>query len=355
MSATTTTKNLIVAFFLILGFLPSGKANAQCTVQLNNGKSVTFQFTPIQIIANNCGQSWGYNYDHKIQYTATVNGQVTFWWVGATFQSGDNNNFDFGLDNSKVAAGSGTIITANNQGRYVTDCGTATPGSLNIRNLLLTISSSEGNISNFPCAFAASGTPNSTSGSNTSSQNGIAPLPVKLISFDGAINNGKVDLTWVTATETDNAYFILERSADAKSWNNITKMDGAGTTRYNTTYNYTDELPAAGMNYYRLKQVDANGAATYSRIIAVKAEDHASANTITLYPNPNNGENVHFTGMENAADWSVKVLNTSSAIVDQSATASAELTLPAMPAGLYFVQLQNTKTGEAQILKLMKK
>jgi len=348
-----TTKRIALSFLSIVSLGMTQQAAAQCSVPLNNNKAITFNFSPIAMVTNNCGQSWGYNYDFKINYTIKVTGTVQNWYyIGVKFDAGVSNTFTFGVTPSQIANGSGSVTTGNLQSRYITDCTTATPASLNVRNLRVSISSSDGSTNDYAlnCNFA-----NVSNTNNQNSQLGLntTPLPVKLVSFDAAINNNKVDLAWVTATETDNAYFILERSNDAQTWEDLTKMDGAGTSRYNTTYNYTDEMPQSGMNYYRLKQVDANGTATYSRILAVKAAD--KQNAIALYPNPNNGENIHFTGMENAADWSIKVVNTSSAVVYQAASITEQVSLPSLQAGMYFVQLHNNVTGATQLLKLMRK
>ena len=84
-------------------------------------------------------------------------------------------------------------------------------------------------------------------------------LPIELISFEG-INDGKNNvLTWITATETNNGYYILERSTDALNWQQITRIEGAGTINTPSLYNYVDKnFIKNKTNYYQLTQYNLN-------------------------------------------------------------------------------------------------
>jgi len=114
------------------------------------------------------------------------------------------------------------------------------------------------------------------------------PLPVKLISFEGSSAGSRNILTWATSSEEDNDYFQIEKSSDGKNFTPIGQVSGEGTTSTQHTYKYTDNNPANGVNYYRLKQVDFNGAAHYSNTIVLDNASSDAAN-IAVYPNPNNG------------------------------------------------------------------
>lgn len=111
-----------------------------------------------------------------------------------------------------------------------------------------------------------------------------APLPVSLVSFYAMLADGKVELNWVTASEQNNDRFEIERSPNGIDYQMINTMRGAGTTNERVHYNYTDRKPLIGISYYRLKQVDYNGASAYSRTIAVKNDSRVAE--ISMYPNP---------------------------------------------------------------------
>lgn len=97
------------------------------------------------------------------------------------------------------------------------------------------------------------------------------PLPVNLISFSARCQNSDIIVDWVTATELNNNYFILERSNDAVLFTEIAKINGAGNSNTIISYRFVDKnAKNQAINYYRLKQVDFDGKTTTSEIIAVQ-------------------------------------------------------------------------------------
>ena len=93
-------------------------------------------------------------------------------------------------------------------------------------------------------------------------------VPVEFISFSAAGNDGKVSLTWSTATETNNKGFQVERKDNfSGKWNSLGFVNGSGTSTERSAYAFKDQNPAAGINYYRLKQIDLNGSFSYSNIV----------------------------------------------------------------------------------------
>jgi len=96
------------------------------------------------------------------------------------------------------------------------------------------------------------------------------PLPVNLVHFEGDQSYSTVSLNWITASELNNAYFSVQRSADGKNFTEIGKVHGKGTTTAVNKYKFIDRTPNPGISYYRLVQYDYDNTATTSRIIAVK-------------------------------------------------------------------------------------
>jgi hypothetical protein len=112
-------------------------------------------------------------------------------------------------------------------------------------------------------------------------------LPIKLLSFTGSNSGASNNLQWTTASETNNASFAIERSANGVNFNAISSVNGAGTSSSAKQYTYTDAAPLVGANYYRLKQIDINGAFEYSNAIVVTAKS-AATSSLAIYPNPAN-------------------------------------------------------------------
>ena len=108
-------------------------------------------------------------------------------------------------------------------------------------------------------------------------------LPVELSTFTAtAVDNKTVDLNWRTEAELNSNYFSVERSADGITFTSIGKVDAHGTSQVENNYSLVDETPLCGTAYYRLKEVDFDGAVSYSQIRSVNIQ----CETVSLYPNP---------------------------------------------------------------------
>lgn len=108
-------------------------------------------------------------------------------------------------------------------------------------------------------------------------------LPVSLSALDLELKNQAVELSWQTSTELNNAKFIIETTAQGETFQPLGEVAGAGTTTEPQSYTFTHHTPSAGINYYRLKQVDFDGTFEYSKVIAIEA---AGSQDILAFPNP---------------------------------------------------------------------
>ncbi|TZF82665.1 T9SS type A sorting domain-containing protein [Pedobacter sp. BS3] len=144
---------------------------------------------------------------------------------------------------------------------------------------------------------------------------GQTSLPVTFLSFKATADKaGYVLLTWKTAAERNNDYFILEKSSDGYNFQFLTKANGAGSTDKESAYSFIDRTPFAGTTYYRLSQVDKDG---HKEILAI-AEQASSFNTgdaVVIYPVPSNEQlNIKFNAQgDNTA--SIKILDLSGKVV----------------------------------------
>lgn len=122
----------------------------------------------------------------------------------------------------------------------------------------------------------------------------IAALPIELLSFDAYLDENKVIISWITATEINNDYFIVERSKDGNNWEYLLTTSGAGNSNQIIQYLETDYQPLKDISYYRLKQVDFDGGFSYSDIITVKYVKNKAIGSFNLFPNPTNiGETIN--------------------------------------------------------------
>lgn len=114
-------------------------------------------------------------------------------------------------------------------------------------------------------------------------------LPVEMTYFTGKVKDqNNVQLDWGTATEIDNEGFDIERSIDGQSYEKVGFVAGNGTSYNEQSYSYTDINVPAGKWYYRLKQVDGDGAYEYSQVITVNISSEIKE-LAKVFPNPTRG------------------------------------------------------------------
>jgi len=182
---------------------------------------------------------------------------VTLYWEDG---SSSGSNID-NLNDLVVAHWNSTNSEWENLGQSSIS-GNTSQGSITVKG-----------VSNFsPFTFG------STSGNDNA-------LPVELLHFHAQADQDHVDMDWVTASETNNSHFIVQKRVDEK-WENIGKIEGNGTTTAEHTYHFEDLEFRQGITYYyRIKQVDFDGSYEYSEVRSVRAEED-QFNSVAIYPNP---------------------------------------------------------------------
>lgn len=144
-----------------------------------------------------------------------------------------------------------------------------------------------------------------------SSLNSTNPLPVELLDFNAVVQNSTVKLSWITASETNNDFFELERSSDGITFQSIGRVKGAGNSTDVRNYSWIDTAPLKNISYYRLKQTDFDGTSNYSAIKMVNiTKELVSENDIVVYPNPIIGQsfNISFTDFEKLSEDSSVIM-----------------------------------------------
>jgi hypothetical protein len=112
-------------------------------------------------------------------------------------------------------------------------------------------------------------------------------VPVELVSFAANIVDGSVELTWTTATETNNMGFEIERSINNSKFEKVGFVDGMGTTAEVQRYSFSDKA-VNGKSEYRLKQIDFDGSYEYSNVVEVDFNQVLNYALEQNYPNPFN-------------------------------------------------------------------
>jgi hypothetical protein len=136
-------------------------------------------------------------------------------------------------------------------------------------------------------ASARSFTANTTQLGTLTVSNTTQPLPITLVKFEALAQGPDGLLLWTTASELRNDYFVVESSADGVVFQTLGQVAGHGTTTQAQQYQFLDPSLAryaSSTVYYRLRQVDLDGTATYSPVKAVTVTSGTAM--LALFPNP---------------------------------------------------------------------
>jgi hypothetical protein len=177
-------------------------------------------------------------------------------------------------------------------------------------------------------------------------------LPVTLLSFTAKPEGDRVQLAWVTAAERNADRFVVERSVDLSEYTNVNEVIAKGTTNERQYYGLTDLNPLPGINYYRLKQIDLDGAVHKFKPVSVIIR--ATEPFVAVYPNPASPNRIHLR-LWNADGAIVRLLTVTGQVMTgrlerQSGGADLLFDNP-LPTGLYWLEMQLNE--RRQLIKVL--
>jgi len=178
--------------------------------------------------------------------------------------------------------------------------------------------------------------------------NTMVELPVNLTSFTALPQEHNVDLQWTTASEQNSNYFAIERSQDGLNWSSIGRVTAAGNSQELRQYNYVDQTPLTGANYYRLQEVADNGSSVYSPIRNVNFA--GTTTTINYYPNPTH-DRLTLTTSNNVQSVTLITLDGRTLQTFEGFSSGQSIDLSRYPFGIYFLIIR-TADGQTQTAKI---
>jgi hypothetical protein len=173
-------------------------------------------------------------------------------------------------------------------------------------------------------------------------------LPVNFTSFTGVIKDNKAALTWTTANEENNHFFVVERSVNGRNYDSVGRVQAGSSTR--NTYAFSENNTNA-ISYYRLKQVDINGSYVYSPVITLK--NTGSSKDMTVYPSQATSTIQYVVTSEVSATALVQVYNmTGQPVMSQQEVLQQGLNIRSLnvsllATGAYILKLQIPARGVA--------
>ena len=191
-------------------------------------------------------------------------------------------------------------------------------------------------------------------------------VPVELVSLSANVDEKYVTLSWITATETNNMGFDVERCEKLDinaqtNWYKLAFIEGKGTTTEITHYSFMDGIEKPGNYLYRLKQIDFDGSFTYSQTVEVSISSPTDFALYQNYPNPFNPSTTIKFGLPKTANVELSVYNSlgekvSDVFIGELKEGYHEIEFRAnsLASGIYFYRLKSDRFISIKKMVLMK-
>ncbi|RYD53177.1 MAG: T9SS type A sorting domain-containing protein [Sphingobacteriales bacterium] len=231
---------------------------------------------------------------------ATATARVTLYYTQADFTDYNTNrgtNPPLPIDGTDAANGKANLKITQQHGSSASgDFGTYTGwAGAGARNVLIDPVDADIIWNNADQRWEVSFAVTGFSGFFAYSSLTNTPLPIKLLGFSAERAGNRNRIAWTTAAEQGDYTFEVERSANGNEFKTIGNVDGSNKP---SGYIFYDEQPLAGINYYRLNMIAANGESTFSNIAIVRGTGTGGAVTIAPVP----------------AERTIRIINTDAAL-----------------------------------------
>lgn len=277
----------------------------------------------------------------SVNFNVTDNSQTNTWYKWQISTNGGSSYTD-------VTTGGQAAYTGNNY-TLINNIGVVN-SSMNGNKYRLAVSTSQTGLMNPDCIYF---------NDYTLIVADCGPLPVQLTSFNGRYSSGKALLDWQTSQEINSDRFELFRSTDAIDFIKVATLKSAGNSNTIKNYSYQDNISGTSDNqvYYRLKQIDKDGKATFSSVVRLSL---GSKSTFEVFPNPfTNNFTVSF-GATKTSTATLKIQNSAGNLVFSKTinvvkgnNSVVMNSLPPLGPGIYYVTVYNEELNlNAKLQKL---
>lgn len=165
-----------------------------------------------------------------------------------------------------------------------------------------------------------------------------AVLPLTWLFINATRQNNDALIKWGTASESNTVVFEIEHSTDGYHFIKAGTVNASGNSSTNKSYSYLHNSPSAGINYYRIKQIDANGRYSFSAVVQIKNEN----SSILFSPNPAK-DHLQITLKQSYNKAILKIYTLQGQTVLQqflpASTLQPVIDITALPAGFYTAQI----------------
>jgi len=180
----------------------------------------------------------------------------------------------------------------------------------------------------------------------------VTMLPIELLAMNAFCVGNNTVIKWMTASETNNDYFEVQRSRNGVDFETFAQINGSGNSSSLVEYSTVDDFKSDDIVYYRLKQVDFNGDSQVFNVIS--SDCNHQMNSISVVPNPFKN-NISITGLGD--DYvQMELLNSVGSILYKNminVSNSSDIDLSGLAPGIYLIRLIN-QDGTVSNFKVVK-
>jgi hypothetical protein len=227
-----------------------------------------------------------YNINHyvssscvSLSFTGTVVINVA---SGATFYLSGSGGIS-GSVTLNIATGGAVIVVGNLNLGGSSDV--TVNGSLTVNGSIIGVGSSfdcNGSTNGGSVTVGGTGCSNCTNSGDAGCNQNV-PLPVNVSAFDAVNSGNNVNVFWTTSYEKDNDHFIVERSNDGITYVAVHTLQAELNSNTSINYTFEDNGLSSGTYYYRLVQIDVDGAKTRTDAVSVNV---GGTMQLSVFPNP---------------------------------------------------------------------
>lgn len=183
-------------------------------------------------------------------------------------------------------------------------------------------------------------------------------VPVNWISFTAnKIGTTVVALNW-RVSEKNNLKYEIERSIDNKNFAKIGELAALNANSNNESYSFKDERASSGKNFYRIKQIDIDGKASYSNTIVVNF-GKLDNTKFEVFPNPAK-DRTNIVSFDAAKNLNIQIVDLMGKVVYSQQRTKVEvgeqitLNINNLSNGVYTIKLVGENGSQLSVKKLVK-
>lgn len=180
-------------------------------------------------------------------------------------------------------------------------------------------------------------------------------LPIELMAFEGeALADGNL-IKWITASELENDYFIIQKSEDGINFDDIHQEMGNGTVNITTSYSFIDRNNEGGISYYKLIQTDFDGTTSDMGTIQVERGESQGLLITGFYPTISS-DIVNFSLInENLINVSLDIINLTGQVeknykyLNVESVENQMIEIGDLSPGLYYANFQTNNFSDMKV------